>query len=240
VPFIYGVLNQRRATSIFSGREQLSLGERILTLVEQEIDKDSVTPLLITLFIEAAIKINAEGFDLASLPNSIPETYISYVQSFETDPGAQRGVRPSLLVEASVILGPVALSDLFTPSEFNRNTALAMLKVIPGDTAETLLEKLRLAGVLSSRQLAGRIYYKFAFDPVAEYMAAICTLRHCADDAGFWINHVRQVTAARSYPDGMSGYLSAIDNCLSAYQEALGLKKLHLPWKKLELSEINA
>jgi hypothetical protein len=64
VPFIIGYLDRMHAGgALKDGRAQLELGQRILTLAESGGQKTPVTPLLVTLFVESALRRVAGGHD---------------------------------------------------------------------------------------------------------------------------------------------------------------------------------
>ena len=231
VPLIYTLLGQHSAIARVSGRQQLALAERVLAMVEESANDTGVTPLLLTLFVESAVRETESGLALDDLPSSIPETYLAYVRSFEQEPAARRGRRASALVTGGMALAKVALGADFLPGEFAAEHAMHALADAGCDPA-SILERLRQTGLLSTRAVAGEVLHRFAFDPLAEYLAAVSIVREASRDHQVWSEHLSRLKTVPGYPQAILGYLSSLGNCLAAYRRSLNLPAFEQPWNE--------
>jgi hypothetical protein len=122
VPFIIGYLARMSAVpELQDGRVQLKLGERILALAESGGQKTPVTPLLVTLFVDSALRRAADGLPFSDMPEAVPEVFVDYLRRLNSSGGRPDGpfsddqfIRAAQTI-ASVSLGKILFRKTFTP-----------------------------------------------------------------------------------------------------------------------------
>ncbi|MEP1661039.1 MAG: YCF48-related protein [Anderseniella sp.] len=229
VPFILEYLRRRRLTDHFGARQQLELAQRILQIVE-DAGGISVTPLLVTLFVDGATKRAADTSGLGDLPVNVPDVYIDYLDRL--DPVALEDVASNPHHEmrnAAIKLATVSLGGDFAPTDFARDRAeadLAAVGIVP-----ELITRLISNGVVEENDIAGERMLRFQLDPIAEYLAAIDICRTLRGDVLAWQTHIDQLTSKDTYPEGQRGYLGALAVTYMSYKNALDLAEISFPWQ---------
>ena len=117
IPFIFEYLRRRQVEGAFDQRQQLELGDRVLALVEAGGRALSVTPLLVTLFVESALARSREHQSLEALPASVPEVYLDYLRRLNPDQAATPdAVDDATIIRAARVLARTSLGRSFVPS----------------------------------------------------------------------------------------------------------------------------
>jgi hypothetical protein len=89
----------------------LSLGERILALVESGGRAAPVTPLLVTLFINSAVRRVNDGSSLEGMPQAIPEVFVDYLRRVNSESAKKDGpLADEKFVQAAQIVAGVSLT----------------------------------------------------------------------------------------------------------------------------------
>src|SRR5262249_3923690 len=81
VPFVIAYLDRMTAVSqLKDGRVQVQVSERILNLAESGGRQTPVTPLLVTLFVDSALRRAVDGRSFDDMPEAVPEVFIDYLR----------------------------------------------------------------------------------------------------------------------------------------------------------------
>ncbi len=235
VPFIVGYLARlENVEALQEGDAQLDLGKRILAIAEAGGDETPVTPLLVTLFVDSAVRRTAAGQSLDGMPHAVPEIFVDYLRRVNAGRPGEAGVTEDSFIAAAQCLAAVSLGFKFVPGDFMRADAVAALKAAGfSDSAAALLDRLVAGGVIERRPLGGVPALRFSLDPGAEYLAAIpqiFMLRQGAAPAfeGYFVK-LRNIDG---YPTLLEGYLAAFATCYRAYQPELRLPEISFPWEQ--------
>jgi hypothetical protein len=232
VYFLTEYLRRSGADHLFPGREALHLADRLLAVVERGSRSLSVTPLLITLFVDQAVRLRRQGADLAGLPVSVAEVMLEFVRHTNPgDPDTPNRVPDEVLVEAARALAAHSLAD-YVPRDFVRDGARATLEThgIDADDPD-VVRRLVDNGVLEERDRGGTRFLRFDLDPVAEYMAALYWLDAHRADPSAWAGWLGRLAEVRGFPTAIEGFLVALEDCVLTYGRDFGLDGVALPWE---------
>jgi hypothetical protein len=238
VPFIVDyVAKLPDAEPLQGGRTLLRLGDRILEVAEAGGQATTVTPLLVTMFVESAMSRARSGLGLDSLPQDVPEIFIDYLKRIYTKPSiATRNSREDEFIRAARAVARVSLGPSLVPGDFLIDEAKAALEAAElSDNATDLLDALIGGGVIERRTFGGIVILRFELDPVAEYLTAIQSISDLRHHKREEITlQVDELTEVEGYPKACDGYLKAFATCYRAYSRAFGLPDIGLPWEVQE------
>jgi hypothetical protein len=228
-------LKRQQLATKFEPRQQLDLAQGILQIVERG-GGATVTPLLVTLFVDTAIaRLGPDGQHQA-LPVDVPEVYLDYLDRLnpadESSPSNRVG-REAML-KAAFVLAQTSLGADLVPTDFRREFAEQQLVSEGIAQGSVLVDRLIANGVLDETEIAGLSILRFQFDPVAEYLGAISQCRSLGTDGARWIAMITQLIDMKSYPDGIRGYLNALVVCYKSYKFPLKLPDVHFPWLEMD------
>jgi photosystem II stability/assembly factor-like uncharacterized protein len=230
VPFIMEYLRRKDLADKFDPRQQLALAQRILQIVETGGGL-TVTPLLVTLFVDAAVDRSVDGGGLDRLPADIPEIYLLYLERLNpTDPATPNRITHDLMRRAAMLLARASLGDDLVPTDFLRQDAEQRLSTAGMKEAAALVDRLVANAVVLEQPVAGLSRLRFQLDPVAEYLAAMATCHELGDDRSAWSTMVARLTVLPGYPEAVRGYLAALAACYMTYRTPLKLADIELPW----------
>jgi photosystem II stability/assembly factor-like uncharacterized protein len=228
--FLLQYLKYSEAEDLFPRRKALDLADRLLSIAEASGKDLPLTPLLIVLFVNEAIVLAKKGGDMALLPVSIPETMIKYIKRLNDN----RALPETKLIDSTLVLAHHSLGDNYVPHEFNRRKAVTALTSDKlWSESYDLLKELTECGILEERESAGTVFYRFKFDPVAEYLAALERIHTLSDDGKAWEQWVQTLKKTEGYPKRMDGFLAALRVCVSTYKEQFNLPALQL-WEQAD------
>jgi photosystem II stability/assembly factor-like uncharacterized protein len=223
VPFILEYLRRRELTVLFSARQQLSLAERILELVENS-GNVALTPLLITLYVEAATIGLASG-SLDDLPLDVPEIYLHYVERLNPVAAtAPQSFDLATVLQATQAAARTSLGDDYVPTDFKRSELEKSLEKAGLTSVQEVVNRLIANNLVVERSVAGLAILRFQLDPVAECLAAIDVIHTLGRDPVAWEEFVSTMKGKAGYPDAMRGFLQALEVSWRKYREPL-----HLP-----------
>jgi hypothetical protein len=242
VPFIIGYLDRPKTIpQLQDGRVQLQLGERILSLVESGGQKTPVTPLLVTLFVDSALRHAADGLSLEDMPEAVPEIFVDYVRRLNSG-GARPGspLSDDQFVRAAQTIATVSLGKNLIPQDFLPQDATEALKQDGSndEQASALLNGLIASGIIERRTPGGLVVLRFNLDPAAEYLAAIrrlFSMRTASREE--WQSHLSSLERTVDYPKGPEGYLIALATSYRAYKKDFTLPEVIFPWEGANLSD---
>ena len=232
VPFIMEYLKRQNLARSFDARQQLALAQRILQIVET--GGLAVTPLLVTLFVDAAVARVALSA-VEELPIDVPEIYLDYLERLNpTDAATPNRVEHEVLHKAALVLAKASLGDELVPTDFRRDDAEMLLCNAGLTSARALIDRLVSNGVVQERVVAGLGILRFQLDPVAEYLAAIAACRDLSSNRAAWQEFIVKLVAMPTYPEVIRGFLTALSVCYVSYKVPLRLPELDLPWTTLQ------
>jgi hypothetical protein len=149
VPFIIGYLDRMNAVpQLKDGRAQLQLSERILTLAESGGRKTPITPLLVTLFVDSALRRAVNGLSFDDMPEVVPEVFVDYLRRLNSGVAKPDGpVSDELFIRAAQTIAAVSLGKNLIPQDFSPEDAADALKRDGANNQESaLLSRLILQG----------------------------------------------------------------------------------------------
>jgi hypothetical protein len=174
-------------------QEQLDLGKRLAALICLRTDTGeedtSLVPLPVRLFVEQAVRLIGEGKGLDELPVSLPEVYLRHLRLVNPqDPGVPHFLDNDRMLKIARALAKLALGKDFFPKEFSRQDALGALQAVGESASVTCdpMERLKLNGVLIGKEGGMSVRFRFALDPIAEFLAAIAYAEEFRLDSRKW------------------------------------------------------
>lgn len=170
-------------------------------------------PLPVRLFVEQALRLIREGKGLGDMPLSLPEIFADHLRQVNpNDPKVERYLEMNRMLKVAKVVAKLSLGSDLVPKEVTRNALEAALK----DAGETVrdscdpLKRLVLNGVLTERTQGTALLYRFALDPMAEYIGAEAIADDCGADHERWKN-VLEVS------NGAPGFQTALRLTRQAY-----------------------
>ncbi len=138
VPFIVDyVAKLDEAEPLQVGRTLLQLGDRILGVAEAGGRATTVTPLLVTIFVESAMSRARDGMALDDLPQDVPDIFLDYLKRIQAGPGtAPSSAAQDQFVDAALVLAELSLGARRVPNDFSIDEARTAL----GEHATAQLE----------------------------------------------------------------------------------------------------
>jgi hypothetical protein len=140
------------------------------------------------------------------------------------------------LIFAARALESCSLGDDYIPKDFTRDRATEFLanagwRAVLPDPLKRLAEN----GVLTTRNVAGTTYYRFSFDPLAEYLAAMYYCDKLKDRAQDWMQFIVGLKREPRHLDAIEGFLLALDECVEFYRRSLGIPPEVLPLEMVSM-----
>jgi hypothetical protein len=217
----------RQVDTRFTSPQQLESVKQVLRLAKIDGPSTSVTPLLVTLFVESAINRIREDLSLQDMQEQVPEVFLDYIR--RSDPSGL--VRHDELIGWACALATTSLGDSLRPSEFRREDGINAIRDRgAGERAEWLVDHLVSIDVLERHEVAGIPLLRFPLVSVAEYLAAIDRIVRGSHEAlAAFLAHL---PSAPGYPQDCDGFLVALSTCYRAYRVQLRLPPLNLPWER--------
>ena len=234
IPFIFEYLRRRQLDDRFNENQQIELGKRVLALARAGDGPTTVTPLMVTLFIESAISRIFQRSSLEDMPNQVPEVFVDYIRRLNPATGnPEELVDQGELVLVARSLAVASLGKSLVPSDFGlEDGQLAAAERVSRERAGRLVGHMIAIGVLERREYAGIPLLRFALDPVADYLAAIEKIDRLRSDREAWLGFLKSVPDTPGYPQQCDGFLIALSTCFRAYREVLELPSLTFDWEK--------
>ncbi len=176
--FITTYLSMYDSHILKGSREQLAFAEKVLGIIESSNNNTPVTPILVKLIIEIALKTtdNKErDFQtiISRMPDSIPDVYYRYlVHVNPSNPSTPDYLPQQAMLQIAEILGRLSLGNNFIPRDFEEAIAR---KTIAQEYSHLSCDPIRRFidnGILTRKESFARSYLRFNIDPLAEYLAA--------------------------------------------------------------------
>ena len=170
-----------------------------------------MTPLLVKLYVDCAVALVRERQSLDQLPSSVPEVFFSFVRGVNPrGVGGDNVIPDEQLIQGAMILGMLAVREpTFVPRDFTGQRATAAL-VNAGWTAlpgSRLMDWLRANGLLLERFDGPDVVYRFALDPVAEFLSAYSHADQAGSDTERWSDLVGRMKQAGPLASGFRNAL---------------------------------
>lgn len=226
VPFVVDYLSRlENAEPLQHGDVQLYLGKRILAIAAAGGEETPVTPLLVTLFVDSAVRRTAAGQSMDSMPHDVPEIFVDYLRRVKSGRPGEVGVTEDTFIAAAQCLAAVSLGSNYVPGDFMPADAIVALKAAGcSESAELLLDRLVTGGVIERRLPGGVPVLRFSLDPAAEYLAAIRQIFILRQGgASAFEDHFVKLREIDGFPTLLEGYLAAFASCYRAYKSELRL-----------------
>lgn len=176
--FITTYLNIYPGHPLQNSREQLAFAEKIVNIIEGHNSRAPVTPILVKLIIEIALR--KEGNDtrdfqtiLTEMPDSIPDVYYQYlVHVNPNNPTAANYLPKQEMLLIAELLGKMSLGNNFQPQDFLEKDARKAIAEVYGNMASDPIQRFVDNCILTRRESLATSYLRFNIDTLAEYLAA--------------------------------------------------------------------
>lgn len=158
---------------------------------------------------------------LKDLPLSIPEVYFDYLKRLNPKaPGAPNRMDDYTMLQVGELLGDLSVARTnFRVQEFKKTEALKALNQF-GPKALGEIDPLRRLvdnGVLKTKERATDIFYWFALEPIAQYLAAMKMGRDCSNCPEKWRDLEERITRAEA-----NDFLEKLRVVQTVYGESYG------------------
>jgi photosystem II stability/assembly factor-like uncharacterized protein len=160
-----------------------------------------VSPLLVALYVQRACSLLTGGSTLDTLAISLPDVYFDYLCSLNPiHADVTNRMTNQEMLSAAEALARLALGKDFVPREFSRKFAEKVLREDhpPNEGRTDALQRLLDNGVLAQARAGTEEMFRFALDPVAEYLAAMNIAQECGLDPDMWNAMQKEIIAAKA------------------------------------------
>ncbi len=208
--FMDDYLKQRGKRSLFP--DDFQYIEDFKRLSQIVTDRRDVTLLFAKLYLELMIAA-AEGRRTDDLPANVPDLMLSYINELNQNL-RDKAYDDATVQQALKVVAWKCLQQTFKPETADRQEAIAALAALRGgeEEAKQLLKYLEKNLALLRTQIDAR-YIRFTLDPLAEYLAGLCLVEDCKDDAQKWRNFLAEAESKPNCPDDIKGFLLAVRDC---------------------------
>ena len=172
-------------------QSQLELGKRLADLITvrigagDQVREIPVLPLPVILFVTSAIDLIANMRSLDEVPKSLPNIYTDYLRRINPKTaGVANPMSDADMLTAAKALAKFAVGSNHIPKEFTREQGTECIRSKVPALPQQIdpLQKLTDNGVLMFKWLGATPTYRFALDPVAEFLAAEAYFDECGND----------------------------------------------------------
>jgi hypothetical protein len=131
------------------------------------------------------VQLVREGKSLDHLPSSLPEVFLRQIRIVNPENSSLPNFVPTdRLLKVAQILAKISLGGDFVPKEFSRSEATE--EIGEPEYNSDPLQRLVLNTVLIEKQGGRENRFRFALDPVAEFLAAVWYGERCGFDREKW------------------------------------------------------
>jgi len=126
---------------------------------------------------------------LDDLPTSLPEVYVQYLKQVNPKTSAaSNSFSDEEMLKVAKTLGKLALQPNYVPKEFSPEAARDALKSNGWASFDPIdpIERLKSNGVLFQKEIGASTRFRFALDPVAEFLGAFAHAEECGADQDLW------------------------------------------------------
>lgn len=213
---LQALLQQRRDKgALVTYRAATDLQVRLADMIQLDGKEAKLTPLIVRLFIERALKLEGEGLPMSELPGSVPDAYFTYLVDVNPKEATTENWMSDVdMLRSARCLAVLSIGENFKPQDFSREAAEQALEAAgwPKATRHAPIERLKSNHILIERRSGARFMVSFALDPVAEFLAADEMLDQC-HGARVAEDKLRADVAAKGAE--VRGFLSALDLVLA-------------------------
>jgi hypothetical protein len=232
--FFKDYIFQKGYNDVLPGDKYWDLGKKLGNLASSGSIYLIVTPLLIRLYIDHAVKVLDKGGTIKNLPGSVPETIMVYLEELNPDDEQTPCYIPDdVLRKAARILGYCSLKDTWTPATFYEDDAISLLKEAGLQEQENIIRRFILNGILSQQKPGGISKLQFQFDPIAEYLAALHWIYKLRGNKLGWKDFLHLLSIVDGFPWTIKGFLVALDDCVKTYKSDFGIPDIESFFTKL-------
>ena len=138
--------------------------------------QEAITPLLVALYVQRACRTWSAMNTNEVQPIALPEVFFDYLCSLNPHGlDTANELDDSDMLRAAQVLALVSLGKDFIPRAFAEKTAMEELEKAGWDdfSITNPLERLKDNGVVITRRVGIQTMYRFAFDPIADFLGAM-------------------------------------------------------------------
>ena len=199
---------------------QLELGRRLAGLIAVRIGPGDpareipVLPLPVILFVTSAIDLITNMRSLDEVPKSLPNIYTDYLRRINPKTaGVANAMSDVDMLAAVKALAKFAVGSNHIPKEFNGQQATECIRSKVPALPQQIdpLAKLTDNGVLMFKWLGATPTYRFALDPIAEFLAAEAHFDECGNDPSCLKNLLEKCEHAPGFYNAMLLTIQARD-----------------------------
>lgn len=206
---------------------QLILAKKLASLFIANGKEVPIIPILLKLTVEKAILLAGQpevDHDIHrlvdNLPGSIPEAFFDYLVRVNPKGKPGNNVSDENLQAASEIVADLSLGKSFIPRDVSYLAVEDSLKRANFISSEqNVLTRLVSNGILQKRSSANDTFIRFAFDPLAEYLAAIYMAKKLGSEKENWETFYASLKLMNPSP---AGFIQALEIVRFTYGPVYG------------------
>jgi hypothetical protein len=201
------------------------LTARLAVLLARIGAKQSVTPLLVSRFVENAVQRLEAGTSIDGLPETVLDTFLEYL--WGVDVRSKDNTDPIVRGEAireSRAIARAELGENYVPSFFAIDEAKRALTSACVPNPDQVIGWMLAAGLLEQQIAMGTPLIRFAFDPVAEYLAALDVIERNGATQEAWDEW--QQALERADRSRTTGFELALRECVSVCRPRIRVPQL--------------
>jgi hypothetical protein len=151
-------------------QQQLLIATRISEIIRVGSQILPLTPLLVELIVEKALRTQADDPQFEGIPATVPEAYVEYIRAVGQKDGDP--MSSDRILRAAIVIAKLCLGQNFLPSRVRSDSIIDALKAEGFSPPEDSVNPLVEAGVLLETAAAPNTFVSFVLDPLAEYLGA--------------------------------------------------------------------
>ena len=201
-------------------QSQLELGKRLADLITVRIGAGNrvreipVLPLPVILFVSSAIDLITNMRSLDEVPKSLPNIYTDYLRRVNPKTlGVANAMGDEDMLAVAKALAKIAIGSNYIPKEFTREQATECIRTNLPTLPQQIdpLQRLIGNGVLMFKWVGAKAIYRFALDPVAEFLAAETYFDGCDSNSSCLENLLESSNRAQGFHNALLLTIQARD-----------------------------
>lgn len=182
------------------------------------VGQRNITALLGKLYAEQLIaaKVGAIQEISLQLPDNIPDLMLSYLNELNRDVTEDKLSDRTIHNDAKAVAWE-CLKQLYRPTTAQREDGIVVLS---GNDAEKRLDYLETRLRLIQTIGPAKDQFRFALDPLAEYLAGLHLVDIYSQDEQLWRDFLTTADAMPGAPTAIQGFLLAVRDCCLAKGKA--------------------
>ena len=201
-------------------QSQLELGKRLADLIAVRIGPGDrvrevpILPLPVILFVSSAVDLITNGRGLDEVPRSLPNIYTDYLRRINPKTfGVANAMSDEDMLAVAKALAKIAVGTNYIPKEFTREQATECIRATVHALPQQIdaLQRLAGNGVLMFKWVGATGVYRFALDPVAEFLAAEAYFDGCESNPSCLENLLQGTNHAQGFHNALLLTIQARD-----------------------------